>query len=58
MRLRAVVRVREDPVNVETLQEEDLGAEPNLEAFRHPDAVTDTGLLQDDVRAALHVRHE
>jgi hypothetical protein len=54
VRSRAIVRIGEDPVKVETLQEKDCGACSQFETLRHPDGVTDTGLLQNDVRTTLH----
>jgi hypothetical protein len=55
---RVVVRVRQNPFYVETLQEKDSCACSHFQALRHPDTITDIRLLQDDVRAALHAGHE
>jgi hypothetical protein len=55
---RAIVRIGEDPVKVETLQEKDCGACSQFETLRYPDSVTDTGLLQNDVRTALHAGNQ
>jgi hypothetical protein len=49
-----IVGVIENSVHVEALQEEDSGAGPYLEAFWHPDRVTNTNLIQNDVRSAFH----
>src|SRR6266853_2104592 len=58
VRGRAIVGVGENSVHVEILQEEDSGACPYFEALRHPDRVSYTSLLQNDVRATLHAGHE
>src|SRR6266567_1218171 len=58
VRRRTVVRVSEDPCDIETLQEKDSGTRSHFEVSRHPDRVPDTRLLHDDARATLHAGHE
>src|SRR5713226_7766187 len=58
LRRRAVVRVSQNPRNIQALKEKDLGACSHFEAFRYPHRVADTRLLQNDVRATQHAGHE
>src|SRR5579864_790765 len=58
VRRRTVVRVSEDPRDIQTLQEKDSGTCSHFEVSRHPDRVADTRLLHDDVRATLDTGHE